>query len=241
MAEGGKRVRWGVLFRSGALTNLTSTGLSQLCTLGIRTVCDFRTHQERQREPAPPLGEVVRYLSWDYDASPVSVRAFFSRTPPSAQSAEQSMLQLYRAMPMHLTQLYAGLFRSIAGGRTPLIFGCAAGKDRTGVAAALLLLSLGTSRDDILEDFALTDKAVDLERHVMASGSAGAGLDGPSHWIAGLLPEVRAPFLRADPAYLEAALAAIDSGFGSVDGYLHRALSVSEQDVASIRDRMLES
>ena len=141
------------------------------------------------------------------------------------------MLQLYRAMPMHLTQLYAGLFRSIAGGRTPLIFGCAAGKDRTGVLAAVVLDAVGVSRAAIIADYALTGQrmkqisarllrlATYRDMQALSRGIKGAG--------------------TAEEESMAAFLDELHGRYGSAVGYLS-AHGMSSSELAALRDALVE-
>jgi protein-tyrosine phosphatase len=150
------------------------------------------------------------------------------------------MMRLYRALPEHLAVAYAGLFARLAAGDLPLVFACAAGKDRTGLAAALVLTALGVPRELVIEDFRLTETAVDLERVLLQRPDRGLGLDADRAGLAAVSRETRAPLLAADPEYLVTALAQIESAYGSVAEYLRARLGVDAASLAAIRSHLLE-
>ena len=115
----------------------------------------------------------------------------------------------------------------------PLVFNCAAGKDRTGVLAALLLTALGVSRQSVMDDYLLTERFFDrccgmfMERRGNAS-------------FVGLPSEAWHPMLRADSAYLTAMFDQFDSAHGSTEGYLRDELGVDLAFMERLRSRMLE-
>jgi protein-tyrosine phosphatase len=236
----GRRVRWQKLYRSGVLAYLTQADLARLDAIGIRVVCDFRNAQERQREAVCWTRNGLEVLSWDYDHRVVSLRGILGPEELTPATGRSAMLRLYQALPTFLTAPYSGLFARLAAGDLPLVFACAAGKDRTGLAAALVLESLGVQREVVLEDFALTEQAVDLERVLVQRPERGVGLDTDHSHVVAVSREARAPLLAADPAYLEAAFEAIGSAHGSLQRYLRERLGVSASDLEQMRGHLLE-
>lgn len=238
--EGGGRVRWGRLYRSGVMSYLSETDAAHLVDLGVRVVCDLRSPQERKRETVPWLRPGIEYLNWDYDGNKVSLYGLLGGQAITPDTTRAAMLRLYQALPDHFELPYSALFARIAQGDLPLIFNCSAGKDRTGLAAALVLTSLGVPWPVVLEDFVLTDTAVDLEQ-VILQRRGSVGLDDRKGYISGVSPEARAPLLRADPAYLEAAFESIRANHGSVQGYLERRLGVTPDELTRIRSNLIQA
>lgn len=238
-AVGGGKVRWGQIYRSGVMSYLSESDATHLVDLGVRVVCDLRSPREREREAVPWLTPGIEYLNWDYDAAQVSLSGLLRGQPLTPDNTRAAMLRLYRALPDSFELPYSALFARIAQGDLPLIFNCSAGKDRTGVAAALVLTSLGVPWSIVLEDFVLTDTAVDLEQ-VIRQRQGSIGLDDRKGYISGSSPEARAPLLRADPAYLEAAFESIREKHGSVEAYLEHRLGVTPGELARIRSNLIE-
>jgi protein-tyrosine phosphatase len=222
------------------LTYLTPADQSQLDALGIRVVCDFRNAKERQRETVRWTRPDLEVLSWDYDHHLVSLKAMLGAEALTATTGRVAMIRLYRALPTFLAEPYAGLFRRLAAGDLPLVFACAAGKDRTGLAAALVLETLGVQREVVLEDFRLTERAVDLERLILQRPERGIGLDPERRDLLAVSVEARAPLIAADPEYLEAAFDAIESAHGSLARYVEERLGVTSSALEQLRTHLLE-
>ena len=237
----GRRVRWGRLYRSGMLSRLNSRDLEVLADLRIRTVCDLRRAEERARHPNPALGPDVLRREWDEpgDASPLrGVR--FERSLSRA-AARGAMVEMYGRMPALLTRRLRGVFAGLleAGGR-PIILHCTAGKDRTGLGAALILSALGVPRATIVEDYLLTNVAVDLGAWLSGNGATGAGITATAEPIQALAPQAREAVLAADATYLEASFARIEAEHGSVEAYLGSELGVDAAGRARLVQSLLE-
>ncbi|HEY3694603.1 tyrosine-protein phosphatase, partial [Phenylobacterium sp.] len=225
------------LYRSGSMVGLTEADYGYLSSLGILVICDFRSTAERTQEPTRwPGPSAPQMISRDYDMDLASLQPAGGETP-TAEQMRARMLKLYEDLPYDHAESYRRMFAELAAGRTPLAFNCSAGKDRTGVAAALALTALGVPRDQVLADYALTDKVVDYEAILRRSaGGSPAGFAG----VAAIPPETRRPMMRADPAYLEAALAAMTRREGSVEGFLRARLDVTPAQTAALRERLLK-
>jgi protein-tyrosine phosphatase len=228
----GRMVRWGQLYRSGSMVGLTEADYGYLSALGVKVICDFRSTAERQQEPTRWSGPQM--IARDYDMDLASLRPAAGEAP-SPEQMRGRMLQLYEELPYQQAESYRRMFAELAAGRTPLAFNCSAGKDRTGVAAALILTTLGVSRDQVLADYALTDKVVDYEA-VMRRSNAAAGFTG----VAAMAPELRRPMMRADPAYLQRALDTLAKREGSVEGFIRTRLGVTPAQTAALRARLLK-
>ncbi len=237
----GQRVKWGKIYRSGTMTHLTEADYEFLSTLGIRVICDFRANEEREREPTEwkANGSQVDYRSRDY-LSESGLRALFENGAPNAQSVRATMLELYGELPYTHAPSYRTMFESLAAGDAPLAFNCSAGKDRTGVAAALLLTMLGVPREIVAEDYALSEKVVDYEAEYSRPSEIKSSKPNPFAFIAKLPAEVRAPLMRSDPEYIRTALRHIEQREGSIDAYFERVLNISKAQQQAIRNLLLE-
>ncbi|KTT95243.1 protein tyrosine phosphatase, partial [Sphingomonas yabuuchiae] len=155
----GRTVKWGLLYRSGQMHDLTPADYVTLQKLGIRTVCDFRDTAERTREPTLwPAGQRPKVLSDDYALDMSAMRL---PGDPSTWTHEQVVTAMTATYPKLLDQFngqYRRMFAELLAGDVPLAFHCTAGKDRTGVAAALLLTALGVPRATIIDDYLLSNE-----------------------------------------------------------------------------------
>ncbi|WBQ13641.1 tyrosine-protein phosphatase [Hyphomonadaceae bacterium BL14] len=231
----GRRVRWGRLYRSGVMTGLTDNDYRYLSGLGIGVVCDFRASSERGAEPTDWRAGTVETLDWDYEIDTAVFAEAFAGGMSEANSAA-AFAGFYRVMPTEFAGRFAALFRSLETGPQATTFHCSAGKDRTGVAAALILKALGVPREVVLADYALSDTFVDYMADIEAS-RASVDADDPAAFWVNLPDEVLAPFMRSDPAYLAAALDQIEADHGSVEAYLTGVLGA---DLERLRALYLE-
>ena len=237
----GRMVKWDKVFRSGSLTSLTDKDYAALAPLGIQTVVDFRIDYERAAEPttwrAGTPDILVKANSQGGGDSETFAKALMN---PNAtpESVRATMIEFYRQMPEQYADQYAVLFKRLAALDAPVLFNCTAGKDRTGIAAALVLTSLGVPRQTVIDDYAISEKVVDygalLDAPAGASGSAS--LDA----LRKLPREVVMPIFRSDPAYIVAALTQIETVYGTVDGYLIKRLGLTDAELKTMRARLLQ-
>ncbi|MGD9664614.1 MAG: tyrosine-protein phosphatase, partial [Novosphingobium sp.] len=226
-------------YRSGTPGGLTQADVKKLSDLGIRTVCDLRTNEERAHEPNPYVAahSDVTYWTRDYVNSTGSgdLGKVLRGDDVSASKTRAMMLQLYTTLPEDQADSYAQMFRFLAEGKTPLAFNCTAGKDRAGTAAALVLTLLGVPRETVLADYALSDKLVDYKGQ-MEKGAK----DNPAYAALAKVPfEVVEPLLKSDPAYLSAALDALTDKYGSIDAFIEKRLGVTPEMRDRIRANLL--
>ena len=158
----------------------------------------------------------------------------------NGQIVRDAMVALYGNMTDRFTPHFKDMFARLVEGKAPLAFNCSAGKDRTGIAAALVLLALGVPRETVLEDYALSDTVVDYEAAYKTAPPNLKPQEGPYAFLAQLPKDVRAPLLKSDPAYLSAALQKIETEFGSIEAYLDQKLGVSQADLEKLRSLYLD-
>lgn len=237
----GTRVRWGRLYRSGVMSALSPSAAAEVEALGLRAVCDLRRNAERERHPNPAFGAGVRRFEWDtgVESSPIRDNEFAGTD--AAEFAHATMLRMYEQMPFKLQPRLAGVFDALShAGPGATVVHCMAGKDRTGVAIALVLEVLGVRRDAIVEDYALTNTAVDLRAQIVQRKAAGAGLAATAEPLLALSPTALDAVLAARPDYLLASLRAIEARHGTVHAYVRDELSVPEALLQQLRETLTE-
>ena len=242
----GKFVRWGLLYRSGVLSHLTEKDFAYLTPLGVKVVCDFRTAQENAKEPeiwvpgsnlehvSLPIGSGSKSGAHKDTASSLDE---FLKTNPSTEGLKAWMTKIYGGFAFTNAPEYSKVFAELKQDRLPLLYHCAAGKDRTGVFSALLLLTLGVPEQTVLADYELTDKYLldGMSEEATKKMLASSGTPGMSK----LPADQRKVMIAADPEYLKSTLRRIDEQFGSFDNYRRSALNVSDADAAQLRARLL--
>jgi len=212
--HGGRAVRWRVLFRSDHLARLSTADHQQIQALNIGRSFDFRGERESQ-DQAYQLAHTQRY---SLAIEPTLLQSLYAKalagSPVTADDAIEAMHASYRGYVLQATDRFAELFTHLLSNDAPLVFHCTAGKDRTGLAAALILSALGVSRADILSDYVLTNA---LYRH-----DAGGAVSAFS-------PETLAVVWRVREAFLESAFKSIDQDYGSMARYLEARLGLNAQ------------
>lgn len=237
--EDGRTVKWGLVYRSGVLADLTDTDYDFISGLDIETVVDFRSTDERAHEPTDWRAGEVDILTWDYDsAGGEEFMEVFQKPDLKPEDVTAMMTRLYFTLVEDHADKYAVMFDRLITSDAPLAFHCTAGKDRTGVGAALVLTALGVPRETIIEDYALSEQVVDYMTEMAPSEEELA--DSPYAFLAKLPPELVSPLMRSDPAYIKAVLDHLDEEYGSVLAFIQTELGVDDQELEALRSRLLQ-
>lgn len=228
LTEDGRTVRWRMLYRSDALHRLDSAGLKAFHELGIATVLDLRSPGEvaERRWLAPEWQG--QWLS----APLLSETPDWTATDPSALALDSFVADHY----LHLAEEGSAALRdsleSLARpGGLPAVFHCAAGKDRTGVLAALVLRLLGVPAQVVAEDYSLSEQATARWEQSITEGHID---DTQTAWA-----YVPPAMLRAERESMRQFLRYLDRDFGSIHGFT-TSLGVGEATVARLRSSLLE-
>jgi protein-tyrosine phosphatase len=224
----GRTVKWGVLFRSGSMHGLTPADYVSLEKRGIRVVCDLRDNGERASEPVNwPAAHAPKVLSDDYHLDMAMSLPKGDMAHWTGEQAREALAASYPQMLGQFNGQFRRMFGELLAHHVPLAFNCTAGKDRTGIAAALILTSLGVPRATIVQDYLLTNRYLDA-RAVASANPAYA-------YLAKLPPEVLKAMMAADPAYIGAVFKVVDAHKGGAEGYLKDELGLSHADLLRLR------
>jgi len=228
-AGDGRITPWRTVYRSGTLARITSADIEILSAMGIKAVYDLRNERERANEPHhwPGSNEVLVYQR-DYDSSGAELSRLLDRLWVSGNDAHLAMINNYRELPYEQADAFKALFEGIATGNFPVLFNCSAGKDRTGVAAALLLDLLGVDRDVILDDYTLTERAFNFRMLVDEHRGRRAANE-----------EVVNALIAAHPDYLNACFEQMTNQHGSVGRYCEEVLGIGPDTQELIRQKLL--
>jgi len=238
-ADGG-RVRRGLVYRSAALERLVEEDWPAFTALGIRAVYDLRTEAERLEWPdrLPPgvsavpvdvfsgaLDPVTQELRASADAGGVSALLGGAETSSVFERGYRALVHMRSARTAY-GRLFAGLAQQ--DGR-PGLMHCAVGKDRTGWAAAALLLFLGVPEELVTEEFLTSN------RDLFPGGRPLVGFRVP-----GGDPKRPAPLVFLRTEYLQAAVAQMREEFGGAEGYVGDGLGLGEEARAALRAALVE-
>ena len=224
----GRSVRWRHLFRSDHLAGLSQGDLQALQALNVGRAVDFRGVEER----------VANGYDWPFltqhalTIEPTVVQRAFALLHQGHQLTAADTVGLmqdtYRGFVVDNAERFATLFRMLLESDQPLVFHCTAGKDRTGWAAALILLALGVSREVVRDDYLLTNQLYRRPAELAAKAAQTVPQD-----ILDVLWRVQMPFL-------DSAFALAEERYGTMDRYLAEALGVGAAERAQLARMYLE-
>jgi protein-tyrosine phosphatase len=219
-AADGRRVRWGLLYRSDSLGKLAGHDADQFTALGIKTVIDLRYPWEVEQGGRVPASAAVTYYNLSIEHRPYDQTALTDDVEPVRFLADR-----YAEVARDgFAEIGAALRIIAADDSAPLVLHCASGKDRTGLLAALVLSLLGVGAEDIAADFALTGLATDrliADWHAFYPGR-------PLLW----------PHYGKAPAeVMEVFLAELSGRHGSVRDYVTGYLGVQDAVIRQLTAR----
>ncbi len=209
----GGRVKQGLLFRSDDLSDLTEPDLKRLKNMNLTTVIDFRDRGESMfsRDRLPESVKITRQVIIEAGR----VMGMYSDGNLNHRKSMSLMVSVYRVLPLEFQRQYTDFFKIVAEAESaPLLFHCAAGKDRTGVAAALLLSALGADRQTAMQDYMVSRER--LARKYKAGIDYGDDLE---------------PLYSVYPEFLEAPVEVIDNLLGCLDSNLQSKLGLDRESL----------
>ncbi|MBL8346100.1 MAG: tyrosine-protein phosphatase [Rubrivivax sp.] len=225
VGHGGRRLRWRRLFRSDHLGGLTAADHEVLAALGVAASFDFRGVDERAAAPYELPGIAQHSLAIEPTVAQRMQEITGSGRTLTVPVVEGLMRELYRGLVNERAHRFTEFFAHLLRAEAPVVFHCTAGKDRTGVAAALVLLALGVPRETVMRDYLLTNEVF------KPPWTPREDID----------PEVLQALWGVQADYLEAALDVIDEAHGGPERYLRRGIGLDERQLDALAQRYLQS
>lgn len=227
----GKLVRTGRVFRSDSLSYMSDADVRHVTeVLGLRTVVDLRAGHEVEQFTHGPL-EALHVAVWHVPIVDETRGESLGRDASAWSNGEVIPLdELYLMMLSRFGHRFIAVLDLITGGDAqPVVFHCAAGKDRTGLVAMLILGLLGVDPDIIALDYALTDERMPvlLERHQARADAGGVAEIAQQHYA-------------VDGAAMRSVIDRVIEDHGSIEGYV-RAHGLSAEAIEALRASLLQS
>ncbi|MFE0729150.1 tyrosine-protein phosphatase [Streptomyces antibioticus] len=237
----GRRVRHGVLFRSGHLAHATEEDSAFLASLGLHTIFDFRNAADQKLEGPDVELPGVRNVNLPL-SDPADGAEFWKmvrdgdldqlRGILGDGKAADRMIASYRTIVVERTAEHSRVLHALAEDSVPALMHCAAGKDRAGLSVAVTLLAVGVERDAIVADY-LESNAKHRRYKVHRSGSASSAYTPE-------VMELLSPLFDARAEYLAAAFDTVEATWGGVDTYLEQGLGLTPATRELLRERLLD-
>lgn len=223
----GKVVKPHCFYRSGALFDASEHDVETLNTLGIKAIIDYRDDNEVVGQPSSKdIQAPIIHIPARKETSVLptaSMEMLTDRSKLDAISLED-FAAFYTELPFD-NPVYQKLIQLVANGDTPLLHHCSAGKDRTGVGAALIYLLLNVSEETIIEEYLLTNDYIDAT---------------PPNWYQYVVSKVgEHPTLtalaRCDRRFIEPMFRAILAKYGDYETYFDKEHHLTKDDIERIR------
>jgi protein-tyrosine phosphatase len=237
LTKDGRRIKRGLIFRAGMLSRLTESDLQIIENLGIKLVCDLRTLEETQAYPNRlPQSTPPQYIHLPLDTNDRSLKRLRALLFQHHLMGDVVNDVYTRVMVDNNAEVIGQALNHLADvGNLPAIIHCTAGKDRTGITAALLLLALGVPDETVCADYSLTNLYYDDIAQVTVE-------------LIKRLPRILRrvkldhiqPLLTADPAVMQTTINHIRAMYGSVEAYLRDKAGVDADIIARLRANLLE-
>jgi protein-tyrosine phosphatase len=220
--------RCGVVYRSDRLSNLTDGDRVLLCDLGIATIIDMRTAEERHRAPNR-LPRQARLKQVSRSFLPRHTLPMFDAINSgeyNADAAYAAMIEQYETLALEHADDYGRIVEDlIQPGAAPAIVHCTSGKDRTGMVTAIILLAIDTPIETIIADYTMTQGRIEKVDYFADTAN----------------PRAVEIVMAAKPDYIHAALKAITSEFGSVTSYLRKAVGIDAEKQRRLRALLIDA
>ena len=226
----GRHVKWGKIYRSAELSHLTEADLIKLRQLSLGYVADFRGPYEVKAAP-DKLPATATWISLPAGSEHTG-DSNYMKTLFQQAKGDSGLIPFYRNI-VPFKDRYAPLFTVLllADKDSALLFHCTAGKDRTGIAAALVLYALGVDEATIVEDYVATNYYRRNENEKAMKGMAQRYK----------LDEATARnLMSAKEAYIQATFDTIKSQYGTIDSYLEKVMALSKEKRALLQQKYLE-
>lgn len=222
-----KQMRWGKVYRSGHLSNSNLFDQDKLKRLGIKTIIDFRSDEDRKAHPYfTNITKInIPIIPGDiYSIKDKLITEGFTRSETIIY-----MQEAYKEMLEDEADKFADVFDVLLDANNyPVLFTSFLGKDRTGIASALLLYALGVPDYTIEEDYLASNKYIDPKKTLSYSGT-----------LPETVQESMTALLSANSAYINYAFDYIKEKYGSIDNYLEKKVRVSRGKTIILRKLLL--
>ena len=230
----GKSVKWGMLFRSDKLSDISETDQKYLQNLGIKRIVDFRSEGEKTEDPNNIPDGI------DYIETPINVDGAMRSKIEAVLKGETNreiksfLVDANKEFVTNYTDVYENFLRGLIDEDGPTLFHCTAGKDRAGFAAAITLIALGVSKEHVIEDYMKTnvftkdriDEMID-KIELMSLYQVDA--------------EILRPLIGVERIYIETAFNTAEEKYGSLENFIREGLNISDEEIQILRNKFLES
>jgi protein-tyrosine phosphatase len=223
-----RQTQWGKLYRSSSLSQATRQDMIVLCNLGIKTIIDFRTEREKFNNPDKYTAPQVFNLPLNWNPPTV----FFDKILSKEMKTGDVKIKMQDAMAALLednTDYYVKLFDILLNEKNyPVVVNCTTGKDRSGIATALILSALEVEWEQIVNDYLLSDDLIDFNSMLQNAEMYDSEIQ-----------ETMTAMFRSHRETITYAFEIINKKYGSVDKYLEQELNLTPKKREKLKEILL--
>ncbi|TFK43788.1 protein-tyrosine phosphatase-like protein [Crucibulum laeve] len=231
----GKVTRPGFLYRSAELSGITDEGKALVQDLGIRAVFDLRSDTEikKYNSPLPEIDGVEVIHTPVFQTADYSPEMMAKRYQLYASGKTEAFMELYSQILDHGGVSFGTILRHIRDRPNDgCLFHCTAGKDRTGIIAAILLKLAGVENDAIAHDYSLTRVGREPAREMIMSRLSKEPLFASNN-------EAALNMFTCRHETMSAFLNLLEEKYSGVEEYIRRYVHLSDEDINAIRNNIL--
>lgn len=239
----GKSVKWGYFYRCANLGKMTKKDEKYLEDVQIRTIFDFRSlvEVEQEKDIIPNGCQYMNHSGIITMDEQVKKQGNFDvkmlimdliKTPEKIDELSNFLMEGYQTMAVS-SGAFSKLFEAIKNEvNVPLLFHCTAGKDRTGIGAAYILLALGVDEETVIEDYCLSN--------VYRAAANKKQIDTVAEFVKDVkMLEFMKGMLEVKEAYIRVTLDTIYENYGTFETFLEEQLNVSQEELEQLRAKYL--
>ena len=239
--QNGTKIKQGLLFRSEALARLTNNDLKVFESLGIKVICDLRTHDEVRKEPDRiPNNSGVKSIHIPMKSKRQNelglIPRIFALVSGKARmiNFDAVLREIYQEFVTDFADEFSTILKLITDSNNlPILIHCKGGKDRTGFACAIIQLLLDAPIELVEQDYLLTNNCFEGIKDEFMNRFRYLS-------IFGVTKEKLLPFFEARKGYLEVALEQIKEDYGTIKDYICNGLGLSDEEINKIKNNLLD-
>ena len=229
----GKSVKWGVLYRSDKLSDISSADQEYIQNLGIKRIVDFRSITEKTENP-DLIPEGISYVEMPIEVDGAIRTQIEDILRGNVEGDVKSFLiDANKEFITDYKSVYSKFIKDLINSDGPTLFHCTAGKDRAGFAAAITLIALGVPKEVVINDYMKTnaftaDRIDDMLNQIKLMSLFQADV------------EILRPLLGVEQEYIEMAFKTAEETYGSLENYIREGLEISDEEIIELRALLLE-
>jgi protein-tyrosine phosphatase len=234
VTQDGRKVRGNFLYRSDKLSNLTSKDILELQKLGIKRIIDFRSENEKTRDPNI-IPEGFEYVEMPIEADKkIKQEIYDVLSGKIDKNIKEFLMEANRQFIYEYSETFKLFLLEIINNPVPTLYHCTAGKDRTGFATLLIYTILGIDRKTIIEDYLKTNEfiadSIEKVKYEVAK----------SMKISNKEVDRIMPLLKVDIDYINSAINEADKKYGSIFTFINDKLEIKSMERDLLKGILLE-